>query len=137
MQKRKFTEEQKLELQKNPNVKTVTSVGVLYSDKFKKEAIELYEKGMTPIDIFVQAGFNTETIGKENPSKILSKWRCGIGYKPNQISNESSIKHPIRLNTDKCTYSNKEIKKILARNRYLEAENDFLKKLKAPEDNFG
>ena len=137
MQKRKFTEEQRIELQKNPNVKKVTSVGVLYGETFKKEALELYEKGITPIDIFIQAGFNIEIIGKENPSKILSKWRCGIGYRPNQINNELSNKHHIKLNTDKCTYSDKEIKKILARNRYLEAENDFLKKLKALEDNFG
>lgn len=136
MQKRKFTEEQRQDLQKNPNVKAVTSVGVLYRETFKKEALELYEKGMTPIEIFMQAGFNIETIGKENPSKILSKWRCGIGYKPNQ-NRELSIKHPIKLNSDKCTYTDKEIKKILARNRYLEAENDFLKKLKALEDNFG
>jgi len=137
MQKRKFTEEQRIELQKNPNVKKVTSVGVLYGETFKKEALELYEKGITPIDIFIQAGFNIEIIGKENPSKILSKWRCGIGYRPNQINNELSNKHHIKLNTNKCTYSDKEIKKILARNRYLEAENDFLKKLKALEDNFG
>ena len=137
MQKRKFTEEQKLELQKNPNVKKVTSVGVIYSNDFKRQAIELYEKGFSAIDIFIQAGFNIETIGKENPSKILSKWRCGIGYKPNQINNQLSIKHSIKLNSDKCTYSDKEIKKILARNKYLEAENDFLKKLKALEDNFG
>lgn len=137
MQKRKFTEEQRIELQKNPNVKKVTSVGVLYGETFKKEALELYEKGITPIDIFIQAGFNIEIIGKENPSKILSKWRCGIGYRPNQINNELSNKHHIKLNTDKCTYSDKEIKKILARNSYLEAENDFLKKLKALEDNFG
>ena len=137
MQKRKFTEEQRQELQKNPNVKKVTSVGVLYSETFKKEAIGLYEKGISAIDIFTQAGFNIETIGKENPSKILSKWKCGIGYKPNQINNELSIKHPIKLSSDKCTYSDKEIKKILARNRYLEAENDFLKKLRALEDNFG
>lgn len=137
MNKRKFTEEQKLELQKNPNVKKVTSVGVIYSNDFKRQAIELYEKGFSAIDIFIQAGFNIETIGKENPSKILSKWRCGIGYKPNQINNQLSIKHSIKLNSDKCTYSDKEIKKILARNKYLEAENDFLKKLKALEDNFG
>ena len=43
MQKRKFTEEQRIELQKNPNVKKVTSVGVLYGETFKKEALELYE----------------------------------------------------------------------------------------------
>ena len=126
-----------MELQKNPNVKKVTSVGVLYSETFKKEALELYEKGITPIDIFVQAGFNIEIIGKDNPSKILSKWRSGIGYNPNQLNNQLSIKHPIKLNSDKCSYTDKEIKKILARNRYLEAENDFLKKLRALEDNFG
>ena len=137
MKKRKFTKEQRMELQKNPHVKKVTSVGVLYSETFKKEALELYEKGITPIDIFVQAGFNIEIIGKDNPSKILSKWRSGIGYNPNQLNNQLSIKHPIKLNSDKCSYTDKEIKKILARNRYLEAENDFLKKLRALEENFG
>ena len=136
MRKRKFTEEQKLELQKNPNVKKVTSVGVLYKDIFKKEAIGLYEKGISAIDIFIQAGFNIEIIGRENPSKILSKWRCGIGYNPNEIKTKENIKHKVKLNTDKCTYSDKDIKRIIARNKYLEAENDFLKKLRALEDNF-
>ena len=55
MRKRRFTEEQKLELQKNPNVKKVTSVGVLYKDIFKKGAIELYEKGISAIDIFIHS----------------------------------------------------------------------------------
>lgn len=136
MKKRKFTEEQKLELQKNPNVKKVTSVGVLYKDIFKREAIELYAKGISAVDIFIQAGFDIEIIGRENPSKILSKWRCGIGYSPNEIKTKENIKYKIKLNTDKYTYSDKDIKRILARNKYLEAENDFLKKLKALEDNF-
>ena len=90
MRKRKFTEEQRLELEKNQNVKKVTSVGVLYKEAFKQEAIELYKKGITPVEIFIQAGFNIETIGKENLLKILSKWRNGIGYKPNQNKNELS-----------------------------------------------
>lgn len=137
MKKRKFTEEQRAELKQNPNVKDVTSAGVIYSNDFKRQAIELYEKGFSAIDIFIQAGFNMEIIGKENPSKILSKWRKGIGYNPNANKIQTSVNHPVRLNANKCTYSDKEIKRIIARNRYLEAENDFLKKLKALEDNFG
>ena len=136
MQKRKFTQEQKIELKQNPNVKEVTSVGVIYTEEFKRQALELYEKGISAIDIFVQSGFDIEIIGKENPSKILSKWRKGIGYHPDRINIKTNTNHPIRLNTDKCCYSDKEIKRILARNKYLEAENDFLKKLKALESNF-
>ena len=136
MKKRKFTEEQKTALKNNPNVKDVTSVSVLYTELFKKEALELYTKGISPIDIFIQAGFDIEIIGRENPSKIISKWRMGIGYHPNGINNTNNKTYSVRLNTNKNTYTNKDIKRILARNKYLEAENEFLKKLKALEENF-
>jgi len=136
MKKRKFTEDQKLELKRNPNVKDVTSISVYYTETFKKEALDLYEKGISAIDIFTQAGFNIQTIGKDNPSKLLSKWRLGIGYNQNGTKLKINNNYPHRLNTEKYSYTDKEIKKILARNKYLEAENDFLKKLKALEDNF-
>jgi transposase-like protein len=130
--KRKFSEEQREELLKNKNVKAVTSCGVIYQDSFKQQAIELYKQGFLAVDIFQNAGFNLDVIGRENSVKLLSKWRNGIGIGLNTSTRNNNCNNTKIKSNSK--YSDKEIKKILARNTYLEAENNFLKKLQALEN---
>ena len=129
--KKKFSREARELLLKNKNVKTVTSTGIIYQDFFKQEAIDLYNQGYLPSDIFKNAGFDLDIIGKENPSKILSKWRSGFGYNGNN-NNKTNIHDKYLKSNSK--YTDKEIKKIIARNKYLEAENNFLKKLQELEN---
>lgn len=133
MRKQKFTFEEMQILQSNKNIKKITVSSVIYSDSFKKEAIELYNQGFTAVQIFENAGIDTNIIGKDNPAKILSKWRHGIGF---SLNSEKLKVKSFSVDNSKTQYSDKEIKKIIARNKYLEAENDFLKKLKALEDQF-
>ena len=120
--KRKFTESQKKKLLLNPNVQNVTGLGVIYTQEFRQMALALYAKGKAANDIFVDAGFNIQELGIENPVKNLSKWRRNAGLKSNKNIIPKNVKTDLGL------------RKALARIEYLEAENEFLKKLEALEN---
>ena len=123
----RFTKEAKAKLESNPNIQAVLSNQVLYTKRFKEDAIKEYESGKSANQIFEEAVINTSILSK-NPdyaSKILSKWRnanrkkINIHYPPKKIKNKDSA-----------------YKKLLKRNEYLEAENEFLKKLQILNDQF-
>ncbi len=115
--KKKFSKEERELLLKNKNVKTVTSTAIIYQDFFKQEAINLYNQGYLAVDIFKNAGFDLDIIGKENPSKILSKWRLGIGYNGNNNNKTNNYDKYLKSNSK---YTDKEIKKIIARSGFCE-----------------
>lgn len=123
--KRKVTESQREKLLLNQNVKTVTNVGIIYTQEFRQKALELYAQGKAANDIFIEAGFDIHELGFENPVKNLSKWRLNSGVK----ASKNIISKNIKSNTEPMT-----IKNALARIKYLEAENEFLKKLEALEN---
>ena len=62
-----FTKEQINELLSNPNVVKCSNKAITYSKDFKLNAVSLYNKGLTPNEIFRQAGFNINVIGKRKP----------------------------------------------------------------------
>ena len=119
MIKKRFTEKQKKELLQNRNVQKIKGCSIIYSSEFKEHALFRYQKGISAVQIFADAGFDLNLIGKEHTVKLLSKWRL---KQFNQISEPPSL-------------STKE-KKLLARIQYLEAENEFLKKLEALENQY-
>ncbi|WP_054028800.1 hypothetical protein [Bacillus sp. FJAT-28004] len=43
--------------------------------EFKLHAVEAYKSGRTPMQIFVEAGFEIAVIGKKNPYKCLERWK--------------------------------------------------------------
>ncbi|MFV8828812.1 HTH domain-containing protein, partial [Alkalihalobacterium sp. APHAB7] len=63
MSKKIFTECEIKTLSGNPNVKSVSSKGVTYTDGFKRLFIAENEKGKTPRKIFEENGFDIEVIG--------------------------------------------------------------------------
>lgn len=123
----KFTKEEKTILESNPNIQAVSSNQVLYTKEFKEQAIKEYESGKSANQIFVDAGINTSILSKQPDyaSKILSKWRnanrkkINIHYPQKKIKNKDSA-----------------YQKLLKRNEYLEAENEFLKKLQMLNNQF-
>lgn len=115
----KFNKEQKEKLLRNKNVMAVSDSHILYSVEFKEKAILEYSLGKSARQIFIDAGFVLSDLSPNSdyPSKMISKW-----------NNKKCMNNII--------YSRKEIKdkqssysKINARLEYLEAENEFLKKL--------
>ena len=81
-----------------------------------------YEQGKSASQIFQEAGIDTSILSKQYDyaSKIISKWR-------NSNREKINIHYPKKkIKTKKSAYQ-----KLLERNEYLEAENEFLKKLSA------
>ena len=123
----KFTKEEKKLLENNPNIQTVLSNQVLYKKEFKEKAIEEYENGKSANQIFQDAGIDISILSKQYDyaSKTISKWR---NTNKEKINIHSSKK---KKRTKKTAYQ-----KLLERNEYLEAENEFLKKLSALYDQY-
>ena len=118
----KFTKEEKELLEQNPNIRAVLSNQVLYTKEFKEKAVVEYESGKYANQIFQEAGINTEILSKQYDyaSKTISKWRAANREKIN-------IHYPQKKSKQKKS----AYQRLLERNEYLEAENEFLKKLSA------
>lgn len=116
-----YTRRKKL-LEKNPNIQAVLSNQVLYSKDFKEKAITEYANGKSANQIFLEAGIPTEIISKQHdyPSKTISKCRNANRQNLNIHCSNKKNKHK------KSAYQ-----KLIEKNKYLEAENEFLKKLSA------
>jgi transposase-like protein len=127
-----FTREQIEELLKNENVVRCKRT-IVYSKDFKIKAVKLYEQGLNPQEIFRQAGFNLNIIGRKKPKSLMLNWNRiyrekGItGLKvetrgSSKIGGRSKVK--FQTAKDKIKYLETQV-------AYLKAENDFLAKLRA------
>ena len=134
MKKKLFSKCQMIELEKNPNVLRVTEQAITYHPDFKVKAVLENIKGESPARIFMDHGFDLDIIGKGLPRKRLYRWR-----KIYNESGELGLTLDNRGKTRAGRSSSKELsmeeklKKAEARIKYLEVENDFLKKLEELE----
>ena len=132
MSKRIVTKEQIQELLENENISNCTEKSITYSKKFKILAIKLYEEGLTSSEIFRDAGFDLNVIGRDQPKTCLGRWRKIVRKKGVQGLSEARGKHGNggRPKTKDLTDAEK-IKWLKTEVAYLKAENDFLAKLRA------
>lgn len=125
-----FNEEQVKELANNKNVLRCSAKSITYSQTFKLKAIKQYfEEGLGPNQIFEEAGFPRRWLGEYRARNCLKKWR----NKYKKEGKESLLKDnrggpgrrkkTVRDNKGKIEYLETKI-------AYLEAENDFLAKLR-------
>lgn len=123
----KFTKEEKELLEQNPNIQAVLSNQVFYTKEFKEKAVIEYESGKSANQIFADAGIDTSILSKQSDyaSKTISKWRAAHRESVN-------IHYPKRKRKQKKS----AYQRLLERNEYLEAENEFLKKLSALCDSY-
>lgn len=126
-----FTQEQIIELLENENVSKCSSKSITYKTKFKLKAInEYYKNGHSPNMIFKKAGFNLDVIGKHRPKECLQNWRRvhkKDGEKGFKKENRGSLN---RKNKLEFKTKDEEIKYLKTKIAYVEAENDFLAKLR-------
>ncbi|MGD6960544.1 HTH domain-containing protein [Rossellomorea aquimaris] len=134
MSKNLFTDFQIKELEKNPNVLRVSERSITYTPAFKHTSVLEYRTGKIPTQIFIEHGFDLNIIGKKQPSKCLSRWRTTYEkYGESGFALERRGKGSTGRPTSKSLSAEDKLKKAEARIKYLEAENDFLKKLEALE----
>ena len=130
MSKRIFSEEQIKMLLQNPNVERCSEKSISYNKDFKILAVEKYRVGLPPNEIFRQAKFDIEMIGRKTPKRCLQSWRRIFNDKGIQkLSVETRGKGGGR---PKVNWGNEKekIKYLETQIAYLKAENDFLAKLR-------
>jgi len=135
MKRKRFTDQEKQELLKNPNILKVGDCSITYNPDFKIHAVKAYYTGKSPFKIFIETSFDLKLIGKEQPESCLKRWRkifkkLGVEGLLSEARGCSKGGGRPRI---KPLSIEEEIKQLKARNALLEAENDFLKKLKGLE----
>ncbi|MBG9587221.1 transposase [Cytobacillus firmus] len=134
MSKNIYNEYQIKELEKNPNVLSASERSISYSPGFKLKAVKDYKNGKTPSQIFIEQGFDLEMIGKEQPKRCLQRWRGTFErYGEEGFLTERRGKGSTGRPSSKQLSIEEKLRKAEARIKFLEAENDFLKKLEELE----
>lgn len=134
MRKNLFSKSQIKELEKNPNVISVTDHTITYHPNFKVKAVHENLKGKTPAQIFEEHGFNPDIVGKDIPRKRLYKWRQVYNELGELgLSLDKRGKTKTQRTSSKELSTEEKLKKAEARIKFLEVENDFLKKLEELE----
>lgn len=131
MSKRIFSSEEQQLLQNNQYVKRCSDRSITYTTQFKKQAIQQYEEGLTATEIFKQAGFNIDLIGRKHPKGCLRRWRAT--YKKNGATGLTEARGKNSTGRKKKPYHTEadRLKWLEAEVRYLKAENAFLARLRA------
>ena len=127
-----YSEDHLRQLRDNPNVKRCSSKSITYAPAFKQRAVkQYYEEGLSPRQIFLKAGFDLQVLGKYKPKNCLRLWK-GI-YKAKGLATLVSDIDPRgknRLGKKKTKFDESDPNYLKAKIAYLEAENNFLRKLK-------
>lgn len=134
MSKRIFTKKQVEELLNNPHVTVCREKTFSYSKVFKALAVKKFQEGLTTSQIFKEAGFNLETIGKEKPKQLIRAWRkiyelkgdAGLSVEQRGRNTKGCGRPKTKGITDADKFERME-----ATIAYLKAENAFLAKLRA------
>jgi hypothetical protein len=125
MNRRTFTQEQIKRLSKNRNVTRCGTKSVRYARSFKALALKQYnEEGLSAVEIFEEVGFDLTAIGVRAPNRLMNQWNTALRPKRDHES-------PLSEAVTKRIRSGREMRTLKAKVTYLEAENHFLKKLRA------
>ena len=120
-------------LENNPSILKVGDKQISFTKKFKESAIKAYQNGKTPSEIFLEAGLDPKLFLSEYCSKSILRW-IDLSEKHGKnalIEERRGRKSTGRPRANAKARKPKTQAQLEARLAYLEAENDFLKKLHA------
>lgn len=132
MSKRRFTKEEIELLSKNENVSRCGEKSIAYNKAFKVRAVKQYKEGKSSRSIFIDAGFDLQLIGKDNPKEHLKQWNRIVKVKGLEgLRVETRGRNGGRPKKPKDLTDADKIKRLEAEVAYLKAEKDFFMKLRA------
>lgn len=126
MGKTKFTLEQIELLRQNPNVKNVSEFIIMYTDEFKEKFAAEYAAGKPPSIILIEAGFDPKMLGKKRRDGLVRRVK-EYSERPSGFVDTRTKEH--RQSCTKELSVEEKIKKLEHQVKYLEQENEFLKKI--------
>lgn len=119
-------------LESNPSIEKVGAKQISFTKKFKEAAIKAYQKGKHPVDIFSDAGLDSKLFLEDYCSKSIIRWtKCFEKYGKYSLTEERRGKNATGRPLGSKPKKPKTQAELAARLAYLEAENEFLKKLHA------
>lgn len=127
-----FTQEQIKQISNNKYIEKCSSKSITYKPEFKLLAIKKYfNEGLSPRMIFEEAGLSIKIVGYARARDSLLRWRKKYkskgakGLKESQKGKSGGRPPKIKFKNDK-----EKIKYLEAKITYMDAENDFLAKLR-------
>lgn len=128
----KFSLKQKEELLQNTNIVKVNDNNIMFSLEFKIYAIKQKKLGIPSRYIFAEAGIPDWLNKREYAKHCLRRWKIANKRDKELSSEKENRGFGIEIKKTKPLPKMSE-KELITKIAYLEAENDFLKKLKALE----
>ena len=123
-----FSNEEIALLKQNPNVFSCTKNSINYTYEFKKHSLELHAQGVYAREIWRRAGFDVSKWRNDYCRGTLSDWKNIVKKRGIEgllkVGGIQYDRGPTNIDKDK-------IKRLELQVRYLQAENDFLAKLRA------
>lgn len=129
----RLSEADRKALLSNKYVLKITGSQVIFTSKFKIKAVEMNLDGKTANNIFLELGIDPAYFLPDYPKKSVSRWRR-IYLKEGKEGLEIEKRGKNAKGRPKKIFDPEDIDSVMARLAYLEAENDFLKKLHALAD---
>ena len=124
-----FSDKDRRSLQSNPMVQSLGETQVQFTLKFKLSALKLHKEGLRASDIFLKLGVDPNLFLKDYPKKCISRWKKIINVHGKKgLSEERRGKGSSGRQKKELLKSEKDLR---ARIAILEAEVDFLKKIRA------
>ena len=121
----RFNEDQIAKLASLSIVAKITPKIIKFTQQFKQEALNQFEAGISRREILIKAGIDTTTFTSDYIKDMFRRWS-----QQDLISEpKSKLRGPKRLAALNPANLTKE--QLLARLAYAEAENEFLKKVRA------
>lgn len=117
----------------NSSISSFTDKQISFTPEFKKKAVKAYKSGKSPAEIFFEEGLDPKVFPEDYCSSTVARWLKNDSlHGPKAFSQERRGKNatgrPKGPSKNKKPMSQEQMEARLA---YLEAENDFLKKLHA------
>lgn len=127
-----FSSRDRNSLESNPLIESVTESQIRFSPKFKLKALKLHKEKFRPGDIFLKLGVDPNLFLTDYPKKCLSRWKkIYEAYGEEGLREERRGKGATGRPKGEVL---KDEKALRAKIAILEAEIDFLKKLKALDE---
>lgn len=123
-----FSNEEIVELKKNPCVFNCTSKSVHYTYEFKRRAIDMYTQGVGPKEIWRRAGFDVSKWKKDYFVLTIRDWKRIVVRNGTEGLNKMG---GLQYDRGPKHTGNDKLRRLELQVKYLEAENDFLAKLRA------
>lgn len=116
----------------NSSVSNFGEKQISFTPEFKKTAVKSYKKGRSPSEIFSDVGLDPKIFPENYCSKAISRWlKNQDTHGAKVFSQERRGKGATGRPKGSAKQKPMSMSQMEARLAYLEAENDFLKKLHA------